>query len=117
MNRDAQLQYELGSDAAAAAARLKELTEAARSGDAEAPRAQRLTATMHTTVVTLLQEAIDVKTRGTGGVYKTWLRRLGAEKAALIAIRECIQLCSKANKGTSKAGATTQVLTSRIGRL
>lgn len=117
MNRDAQLQYELGSDAAAAAARLKELTEAARSGDAEAPRAQRLTATMHTTVVTLLQEAIDVKTRGTGGVYKTWLRRLGAEKAALIAIRECIQLCSKANKGTSKAGATTQALTSRIGRL
>lgn len=116
MNQDAQLKYELDSDAAAAAERLKELTEAARSGDAEAPRAQRLTAQMHKTVVELLQSDIDVKTRGTGGKYKTWLRRLGAEKAALIAIRECIQLCSKVGRNNT-LGASAQLMTSKIGRL
>ena len=116
MNQDAQLQYELDSDAAASAERLKELTEAARAGDAEAPRAQRLAATMHSEVVRLLQEDIDIKTRGTGGKYKTWLRRIGADKAALIAIRECIQLCSKATV-MGKGGASAQRLTSTIGRL
>lgn len=117
MNQDAQLQYELDSDAAAAAERLKELTEAARDGDAEAPRAQRLTATMHAEVMRLLQEDIDVKTRGVGGKYKAWMRRVGAEKAALIAIRECIQLCSKASKRTNYIGASAQRLVSTVGRL
>lgn len=117
MNQDAQLQYELDSDAAAAAERLKALTEAARDGDAEAPRAQRLTAQMHTVVVDLLQADIDVKTRGTGGKYKAWLRRIGADKAALIAIRECIQLCGKTNKRTNYIGASAQKLVSTVGRL
>lgn len=117
MNQDAQLQYELDSDAAAAAERLKALTEAARDGDAEAPRAQRLTAQMHKVVVDLLQADIDVKTRGTGGKYKTWMRRIGADKAALIAIRECIQLCSKVNKRTNYIGASAQRLVSTVGRL
>lgn len=118
MDQDAQLRYELESDAAAAADRLKELTEAARSGDAEAPRAQRLTAEMHKQVVELLQTAIDVKTRGTGGKYKAWLRKLGADKAALIAIRECIQLCSKTlQRDSTSVGASAQLLTSRVGKL
>lgn len=117
MNQDAQLQYELDSDAAAAAERLKALTEAARDGDAEAPRAQRLTAQMHSVVVELLQKDIDVKTRGVGGKYKAWMRRIGAEKAALIAIRECIQLCGKANKRTNYIGASAQRLVSTVGRL
>ncbi|CAI3971398.1 RNA polymerase [Variovorax phage VAC_51] len=117
MNQNAQLQYELDSDAAAAAERLQALAEAARSGDSEAPRAQRLTAQMHAVVVDLLQKDIDIKTRGTGGKYKTWLRRIGADKAALIAIRECIQLCSAMNKRTNYVGASAQRLVSTVGRL
>ncbi|BAN92342.1 RNA polymerase [Ralstonia phage RSB3] len=117
MTQDAQLRYELESDAAAAAARLQELTEAARKGDAEAPRAQRLTGEMHKQVVELLQASIDTKTRGTGGKYKTWMRRLGAEKAALIAIRECIRCCTKITLKGATAGASAQMLTSNIGKL
>lgn len=115
--QETQLKYEQDSDAAAAAVRLSELMEAARTGDAEAPRAQKLTVTMHAEVVRLLNEDIDTKTRGTGGKYKTWLRRIGADKAALIAIRECIQLCSRAGTARQVAGATAQRLTSTIGRL
>ena len=112
---DAQLQYELSSDGAAAAAKLKELADAAKAGDVDTPRAKRLTGQMYTTVVELLQEAIDVKTRGTGGKYKHWMRRLGAEKAALIAIRECIR---RIQSGQSKGKpVSTQKLCCEIGRL
>ena len=117
MTQDDQLKYELDSDAAASAERLKALTEAARLGDADAPRAQRLTAQMHQMVVELIQADIDVKTRGTGGKYKTWIRRVGADKAALIAIRECINLCQTAQARGNFAGASAQRLCSSVGRL
>ena len=116
MTQEAQLKYELECDAAAAADRLQELTKAALTGDADAPRAKKLIGSVFDTVRDLLQTEIDVKTRGTGGKYKAWMRRLGADKAALIAIRECISMCTKVGRD-QRVGASAQALTSGIGRL
>jgi len=115
--QDMQLAYELKCDSEAAVARLKELQDAAASGDAEAPRAQRLTAKMFATVRDLIAVEMDVKTRGTGGKYKAWVRRVGADKAALIAMRECISQCSDSGAKTRRAVASAQMLCVRIGRL
>lgn len=116
MTPDEQLKYELSCDAAAATERLKALRESALSGDADAPRAQKLTGAMFDQVRILIAEASDVKTRGTGGAYKAWMRRLGPDKAALIAIRECIHLCTTKFSGKLTA-VTAQRLTSSVGRL
>lgn len=117
--QDTQLKYELECDAAAAVAKLQELTQAGLSGDADAPHAQRLTAKMFDTVRTLIAEQMDIKTRGAGGKYKGWVRRVGADKAALIAMRECIAICGtgSASGGRRKTLPSAQLLTLRIGRL
>lgn len=115
--QDIQLKYELDMDAAAAAQRLDALRKAAMSGDATAPRAVKYAGVMFDTVRDLLAKAMDVKTRGIGGKYKNWMRRLGPEKAALIAIRECILKCSSANHDRKKTGCTVQRLTTGVGRL
>lgn len=112
MQREAQLKYELDSDAAAQAARLQELIAASARGDLELPRAHALVARMCKVVQDELQQAAEVPTRGAGGKYKGWLRALPTEIAAVLAIRECIRLCS--GVGTH---VHIQDLTYNVGRL
>lgn len=92
--REAQLKYELESDSEAQAERLQALIKAAQEGDVELPRAHALIGRMCGEVQAALQRASDEKTRGLGGKYKSWLRALPTEVAAVIAIRECIRACS-----------------------
>ncbi len=92
--REAQLQYELDSDVQAQANRLQDLIKAAQSGDTELPRAHALIGRMCGVVQANLEAAANEKTRGMGGKYKTWLRAIPSDVAAVIAIRECIRLCT-----------------------
>lgn len=115
--QDLQLKYELDCDDEAATARLAALREAAASGATDTPRAQRLAAQMFKTVRDLLEEAMSVKTRGTGGAYKSWMRRLGPDKAAAIAIRECISRCAKPTHYDTSMYPSAQLLTLKIGKL
>lgn len=110
--REQQLKYEEESDHVAAAARLAELREAASAGDAEVPRASRLIARMYGIVENSLREVLAIPTRGMGGKYKGWLRKIPLDVAAVIAIRECIHQCS-----TFGAPCTAQNLATKIGGL
>jgi len=92
--REKQEQYEQDHDAAAAARKLQELLTASREGDVELPRASRLIARIHGDVFQSIETAKNVMTRGTGGKFKNWLRKIPSDVAALIAIRECIRMCS-----------------------
>lgn len=110
--REAQLQYELESDAGAQAARLQALIKASKEGDPELPRAHALIGRMCAVVQDKLTEAADEKTRGLGGKYKGWLRALPKDVAAVIAIRECIRLCT-----SPETHVHIQDLTFNVGKL
>jgi len=56
--------------------------------------------------------AADSKTRGLGGKYKGWLRALPRDVAAVIAIRECIRLCT-----SPETHVHIQDLTFNVGKL
>lgn len=92
--REQQEQYELEHDAAAAAKKLNELIQGAKDGDVELPRASRLIARIHGDVQASIQAAKDIQTRGMGGKFKGWLRKVPTDVAAVLAIRECIRLCT-----------------------
>ena len=110
--REAQLKYELDSDAAAQAARLQALIKASSEGDPELPRAHVLIGRMCAIVQDELKAVSKVATRGIGGKYKTWVRALPTDVAAVIAIRECIRMCT--SHGTH---VHIQDLTSNVGKL
>lgn len=110
--REAQLQYELSSDAAAQAARLQELIKASREGNVELPRAHALIGRMCGVVQEELKRVAEIQTRGMGGKYKTWLRALPHDVAAVIAIRECIRACTSPEKFVH-----VQDLTLNVGKL
>lgn len=110
--REAQLLYELNSDSEAQAKRLAELIKASREGDVELPRANALIGRMCDVVQQHLQTACDTKTRGIGGKYKRWLRELPLDVASVIAIRECIRLCT-----SPETRVHVQDLTFNVGKL
>lgn len=109
-----QLAYENEADAAAQAAKLQALLKGAREGSTELPRASVLISRMFESVRLELEAAATVKTRGVGGKYKTWLRTLPLDVAALISIRECIKLCTSHTHTTHVHG---QDLALSIGKL
>lgn len=113
--RDQQEQYEIESDTAAAAERLEELKASAAAGDINLPRAQRFIARAYALVKQSLDDAIAVKTRGVGGKFKGWLRKVPTDVAAVLALRECISQC--ANASHRNKPVTVQVLAGSIGRL
>lgn len=92
--RQQQLALEEEADDAASARKLLELVTKAGEGDTTAPRAVALLARMYSEVAARLKEIADVKTRGSGGKLKGWLRKLDVDVAAVIAVRECVRLCS-----------------------
>lgn len=110
--REEQLKYEEEADANAAAARLKELRDAVDTGDVSLPKAQRFIARAFSTVREQLVQVAAVKTRGRGGKFKTWLRKLNPDVAAAIALRECISICQ-----SSTTTPTVQHIGISIGRL
>ena len=110
--RYAQFKYELESDNYAQAERLKSLIEGSAKGDVDLPRAQALVGRMAGVVCDILKEYAETKTRGNGGKYKGWLRALPLDVAAVIAIRECIRLCS-----SPKTRIRVQDLTFNVGKL
>lgn len=113
--RDQQLQYEIDSDTAAAAERLEQLKAQSATGDLNLPRAQRFIARAYAQVKQSLDDAIAVKTRGVGGKFKGWLRKVPTDVAAVLALRECIAQCLGAAQ-RNKA-VTIQMLAGAIGRL
>lgn len=112
--REYQLQYEEQSDSEAAAAELETLCRTSKEGQLGLPRANRFIASAYKSIKELIQADQDVKTRGKGGKFKAWLRAVPAEVAAVIAIRECITLCTS---NVLKGPATVQALGTSIGRL
>lgn len=112
MSREAQLKYELESDARAQAEKLRVLLTESTSGDPNLPRAHALLVQMLSDVRQRIQDIADVKTRGMGGKYKNWLRALPLDVAAVIAIRTCIKVCF-----TREKHAVLQELAYEVGKL
>ena len=110
--REEQLQYETDADTHAAAERLKELRAQAEVGDMSLPRATRFIARAFGVVRDQLVAVAAVQTRGRGGVFKSWLRKVDPDVAAAIAVRECLSMCQ-----SSYTTATIQHLGISIGRL
>lgn len=113
--RDQQLQHELAADAEAAALRLEELRTSSTEGDVSLPRAQRFIARAYSQVKQSLDDAIAVKTRGVGGKFKGWLRKIPTDVAAVIALRECLMNLT-VRRNTDKH-VTIQLLARSVGEL
>lgn len=111
--REKQEQFEIEHDLEAASKKLTELLTASHEGDVELPRASRLIARIHGDVKESLDLVKAVPTRGIGGKIKNWLRAVPSDIAALIAIRECIKLCSSQYESC----VVIQNLAMQIGRL
>ena len=112
--RELQLKYEQEHDEAFAAAKLEELRRSAKEGDLQLPKATALIIRLHTEVQAHIDAEVAVKTRGIGGKFKAWLRALPSDVAALIAVRECIHMCTDERR---KSAVTIQALASQIGQL
>jgi DNA-directed RNA polymerase len=110
--RTQQLKYEIDSDVQAQAATLQNLVLESLDGDLELPRAQALIGRMCAEVMKHLQAAADAHTPGAGGKWRSWLRALPTDVAAVLAIRECIRACS-----TPDGAARIQDLAYRVGSL
>lgn len=110
--REEQFQYELESDTEAQALHLRNLIESSKKGDVELPRAHALVGRMLEAVSSELKAVAEVKTRGQGGKYKGWLRALPIDVASVIAVRECIRMCS-----STQVHVHVQDLTFNVGKL
>ena len=113
--RQQQLSAEEAADNAAAAEKLLELSKRAAEGDVSLPRAAALLARVYADVAQALQVIADVKTRGAGGKLKGWLRNIPKDVAAVIAVRECIHLCSSSD--SINRPVVLQDLAINIGKL
>lgn len=111
--RALQLQYEELSDTQAAADRFSALRRGAAEGDLNLPRAQKFIARAFSAVKDSLDAAVAVQTRGVGGKFKAWLRKVPTDVAAVIALRECIRQCTLKRSGF----VTIQSLATDIGKL
>ena len=88
-----QLKYEQDSDADAVAAKLQAVLTEAANGSADTTKAKALISRMFGEVRDYIEAQKSVQTRGLGGKYKNWLRALPSDVAAVIAMRECVNLC------------------------
>lgn len=113
--RDQQLKYEEDTDNQAAAERLEQLRVAANDGDVNLPRAQRYIARAYTEVKRSLDDTLAVKTRGVGGKFKGWLRKIPTDVAAVLALKECIACVVAGNRDNKPV--TIQVLALKLGKL
>lgn len=111
--RDVQLKYEEDSDDLAAAERCEYLRQQA-STDADLPRANKFIARAYAGVRDSLDATMAVQTRGVGGKFKNWLRKVPSDVAAVIALRVCVSACSS-KRGSVEA--TVSRVAVRIGRL
>lgn len=109
-----QYNLEVQADTEAAAKRLQELKEAAADGDTEVPRAARFIARMYAQIEENLRVFAEQRTCGNGSKYRSWLRALPLDVAAVIAARECIQRCSHS---TYNQPVLVQSLGASIGKL
>ena len=109
-----QLKYEQDSDADAVAAKLQAVLTEAANGSADTSKAKALISRMFGEVRDYIEAQKSVQTRGLGGKYKNWLRALPSDVAAVIAMRECINLCLNNTRG---ATIRIQDLTKSVGRL
>jgi hypothetical protein len=107
-----QLNFEESTDTEAAVAKLNALLQEAAAGSADTTRAAALISRMYGAVVQRIDEHKAATTRGVGGKYRNWLRALPSDVAAVIAIRECIQVCM-----TQRGAVRIQTLTRSIGAL
>jgi len=107
-----QLNFEESTDTEAAVAKLNALLQEAAAGSADTTRASALISRMYEAVVQRIDEHKAATTRGVGGKYRNWLRALPSDVAAVIAIRECIQVCM-----TQRGAVRIQTLTRSIGAL
>ncbi len=110
--RNRQYEYEQQHDFEAAAAKLAELRKDSAAGALEHPKAQHLISRMYIVVEEELKKQQAEVSRGHGAKYKTWLRSIPSDVAAVIAIRECIHTCLMQDKVT-----TIQTLAANIGKL
>lgn len=113
--REQQLKYEEDTDSQAAAERLDILRKTSLEGDANLPRAQKFISRAYLTVKQSIEDACAVKTRGVGGKFKGWLRKVPPNVAAVLALRECINGLTAARNNNKPV--TIQQLASSIGRL
>lgn len=113
--RDKQLQYELDSDAVAAAARLEKLKEQALAGDTNLPKTSAFIARAYMGVKDSLVAEAAVVRRGTGAKLAKWIRAIDHDVAAVLALRECISQLTGGK--VRERPVTIQVLAGAIGRL
>lgn len=113
--RDQQIKHEEDTDSAAAAERLESLRASAQDGDVTLPRAQRFIARAYADVKQSLDDAIAVKTRGVGGKFKGWLRKVPTDVAAVLALKECLACVIAGTRNNSPV--TIQVLGLAVGKL
>lgn len=114
MQRELQLQLEKDADAAAASAKLTELRKAALEGDADLPRAARFISSAYGLIEEHLEQVKAQVNRGNGAKYKSWLRALPTDVAAVIALREVIAMCTSASH---ERPVLVQDLSINVGKL
>lgn len=114
--REKQRQYEEDADSAAAAERLLYLQQQAQDGDVELPRAQKFIARAYGQVKANIEAQCAVQTRGVGGKFKNWLRKVPSEVAAVVALRICI-LALTSHRRDADSTIGIQMLASVIGRI
>lgn len=112
--REKQLQYETDCDTTSAANKLASLRSASRSGDLEVPRAAKLIARIHGEVQGNITNYLATTDRGTIAKFKGWLRKIPADVAALIAVRECLH---KLSDERETRAVTLQRLAGEVGKL
>ena len=113
-----QQELEAVFDAEYTAVQLRKLTEEAAKGSPDAPKARRLAAVMFNDVAAAIDEHKQKTARGRAGVYRSWLRQVDTDVAALIAIRTTIaRIYAPARVGrANRNGETFQDLARAIGR-
>lgn len=113
--RERQLDYELQSDAVAAAARLDKLREQALAGDVNLPKTSVFIGRAYAGVRDSLVAEAAVVRRGRGAKLAKWIRAIDPSVAAVLALRECISQLTGGK--VRERPVTIQVLASAIGRL
>jgi DNA-directed RNA polymerase len=94
MNREEQREWEESTDLTARVNALQRLKSDSLKGKNNLPRARALLGAILPEVEQHLAESLDVRSYGTGGKYKDWVRQLPTNVAAVIAIQHCVRLLS-----------------------
>ncbi len=113
--RAQQEQYEIDSDAEAAADRLQELAAQFKAGDVELPRTKRFIARAYIDVKSSIDAVLAIRTNGVGGKFKNWLRQIPTDVLAVLALRECIEQLTR--PPSMDMPVLIQSLATGVGRL